>query len=168
MKVDTGKWSRIALGLVATLHVGFAVWYLGNGLPLEKIHQIFLFPSLANIDRLEAKEWIALSCLLTAPGALYLIRRHPRAPAAKFLRMHERYALVFISIALIIGALCLEIYDATNKTSIAIMIAALFATAGWIFTTFMGAKNATKAHTMSILIQMRVKSHPTATPFRVQ
>lgn len=45
-----------------------------------------------------------------------------------------------------------------NKQSLPILSAALFAILGWIYTAYESHKNATKAHTLTILLQMRNSS----------
>lgn len=151
-----GVTAKIILSVLITAYLAFA--YLHVTAPANVTKIWFVLSGAKGPSTLNYVDWLVALGIPAVFGGIYLILRPARPPAAKFFRIHERYWLVFIFIALIILVLCAEVYEDNNKTGMAVLMGALFATAGWTFTTYMGAKNAIKAHTMNILIQMRTST----------
>ena len=73
-------------------------------------------------------------------------------------RLSEKFVSIFSFIVYFTVVLGVLFFDRESQASILILVVGLLATAGWMYTNYISLLNASTAHTMNILMQMRNSS----------
>lgn len=71
------------------------------------------------------------------------------------LKESERTILIFGFVVISFVITAFFVFDTANRASIAILVGGFIAACGWIYTNDASRENAKKAHTLTILLQMR-------------